>query len=371
MQRPKTSHASQPFAFAESNSRQQNTAESGGASNVLNLGVEGKDSSFNRRAHSASSRLATASFSSPQPVAASRFSSVPPISALPIDVPLSSFSRPQSSMSGRSVKLRPQSGAAHIDAEALLQSSAYHGVPISKRFIPNDSFAQSMQPIILQKSGGSHDLYVRSGDSVVMFDEESVRFTSFVNSVEIALAQLPPPSQSAMKDRVVMACNVIEKLCVFQTPAQRLMKLIKADIYRGIWQHYQPPAPHVPELFGNRRGYFEDCLGVAASMQMLTQQTNEALAQAASMRAACKQKDQRIVDLEANVSSLKQENLILKEKEGEFQEIFGRSLVRMRSDQTKRIEVEKELRDMQLKVIAIAYLFDPQTTWLSLFATFL
>ena len=31
-------------------------------------------------------------------------------------------------------------------------------------------------------------MYVRSGDSVVMFDEESVRFTSFVNSVEVALA---------------------------------------------------------------------------------------------------------------------------------------------------------------------------------------
>jgi len=39
------------------------------------------------------------------------------------------------------------------------------------------------------------------------------------------------------------------------------------------------------------------------------------------------------------------------EKEGGFQEIFARSLVRMRSDQAKRIEVEKDLRDMQLKVM--------------------
>jgi hypothetical protein len=208
---------------------------------------------------------------------------------------------------------------------------------------------------MLHKSGKSHDLYIHSGDSVVMFDEESVRFTSFVNSVEVALAQLPPPSQSAMKDRVVMACNIMEKLCVFQTPAQRLMKLIKADIYRGIWQHYHPPAPHVPEFFPNRRGYFEDCFGLAANLQALTEQANEALGQAALARTACKQKDQQIADLEAIISSLKAENLTFKEKEGEFQEMFGRSLVRMRSDQTKRIEVERELRDMQLKVTLVIH----------------
>ena len=152
-----------------------------------------------------------------------------------------------------------------------------------------------------------------------------------------------------------MACNIMEKLCVFQTPAQRLMKLIKADIYRGIWQHYHPPAPHVPEFFPNRRGYFEDCLGLAANLQVLTEQANEALGQAALARTACKQKDQQIADLEAIISSLKAENLTFKEKEGEFQEMFGRSLVRMRSDQTKRIEVERELRDMQLKVTLVIH----------------
>lgn len=151
-----------------------------------------------------------------------------------------------------------------------------------------------------------------------------------------------------------MACNVIEKLCVFQTPAQRLMKLIKNDLYRGIWQHYEPPAPQCPEFFEKRRGYFEDCLGVAGVLQTLTQQTNDALAQAASLRTSCKQKDHRIADLEAVVASMKQENIVLKEKEGGFQEIFARSLVRMRSDQSKRIEVEKELRDMQLKVTSFA-----------------
>jgi hypothetical protein len=257
-------------------------------------------------------------------------------------------------MSSHSVKLRPQIGSTHIDAEALLQSSAYHGVPISKRFIPNDSFTQNLQPILLPKSGKSHEVYIRSGESVVMFDEENVRFTSFVNSVEVALAQLPPPSQSSMKSRIVMACNTIEKLCVFRTPAQRLMKLIKADIYRGIWQEYQPPTAHVPDNFESRRGYFEDCLGVAGVLQALTEETNEALAQAAVLRATCKEKDQRISDLEAFISSLREENTTFKEKEGSFQEIFARSLVRMRSDQAKRIEAEKELRDMQLKVICAA-----------------
>lgn len=255
-------------------------------------------------------------------------------------------------MSGRSAKLRPQSGSSHLDAEALLHSSIYHGVPISKRSIPNDSLSQNI-PMMLPQRGQSHDVLIRSGDSVVMFDEESVRFTSFVNSVEVAAAQLARPSPSSMKDRVVMACNVLEKLCVFQTPAQRLIKLIKGDIYRGIWQHYQPPLPHVPEVFENMRGYFEDFLAVAESLQMLTQQTNDALEQAASMRASCRQKDQRIADLESVVNSLKLENVALKEKEGEFQEIFGRSLARMRSDQTKRVEVEKELRDMQLKVTCL------------------
>jgi hypothetical protein len=254
-------------------------------------------------------------------------------------------------MSSHSVKLRPHIGSTHIDAETLLQSSAYHGVPISKRFIPNDSFTQDLQPILLPKSGKSHDVYVRSGDSVVMFDEENVRFSSFVNSVEVAFSQLPSSCQSSMRSRIVMACNTIEKLCVFETPAQRLMKLIKADIYRGIWQDYQPPSAHVPEKFESYRGYFEDCLGVAGVLQALTEEANEALAQAASMRAICKEKDERISQLEQCVSQLREENTIFKEKEGSFQEIFARSLVRMRSDQAKRFEVEKELRDMQLKVM--------------------
>lgn len=257
-------------------------------------------------------------------------------------------------MSGRIVKLRPQSGASHIDAESLIQSSAYHGVPISKRSIPNDRVAQVLQPIMLPKSGKSRDVFIRSGDSVVMFDEEAVRFSSFVNSVEVALAQLPPPSRSVGKDRVVIACNILERLCVFQTPVQRLIKLIKADIFRGIWHDYQPAAPHVPEIFERRRAYFEDCLGVAGAIQLLTQQTNEALEQAASMRTSCKQKDKHIEDLETAIFATKEENLGFKEKEGSFQEIFARSLVRMRSDQAKRIEVEKELRDMQLKVKCVA-----------------
>jgi hypothetical protein len=364
MLRPKTSHASTSSSVFASPLRIQNSTHSFSADfNVSNFNeLESTDSPANRRARSASSRLAAASASPHQPTAvsasphqpaeASRFPLASPLNAPHNVAPLSSFSRPQSSMSGRSPMLRPQSGASHIDAEALLHSSIYHGVPISKRCIPNDPLSQSM-PIMLPQRGQSHDVLIRSRDSVVMFDEESVRFTSFVNSVEVAVAQLARPSQSSMKDRVVMACSVLEKLCVFQTPAQRLIKLIKGDIYRGIWQHYQPPLPHVPEVFENMRGYFEDCLAVAESLQMLTQQTNDALEQAASMRASCRQKDQRIADLESAVNSLKQENVSLKEKEGEFQEIFGRSLARVRSDQTKRVEVEKELRDMQLKVTCL------------------
>jgi hypothetical protein len=363
MLRPKTSHAASFVSPSASLSWQQNTAESSfDGYNSLKLNLEDADDSaspFNRRAHSASSRLVSESKpfsnSSKPPVSVSR-NSAGAFLAVPADSPFSSLSRPPSSISRRSVKLRPQSGSTNIDAEALLQSSAYHGVPISKRVIANDSSAQVLHPIMLHPSGKSHDVYVRNGDSVVMFDEESVRFTSFVNSVEVSLAQLPPPNQSSIKDRVVMACNIIEKLCVFQTPAQRLMKLIKNDIYRGIWQHYEPPAPQFPEFFEKRRGYFEDCLGVAGVLQTLTQQTNDALAQAASLRTSCKQKDHRIADLEAVVASMKQENIVMKEKEGGFQEIFARSLVRMRSDQSKRIEVEKELRDMQLKVTSFAQL---------------
>jgi ribosomal protein L9 len=356
MLRPKTSHASTSSSVFASPLRIQNPTHSFSADfNVSNFNeLESTDSPANRRARSASSRLAAAPASPHQPAEASRFPSASPLNAPHTPAPLSSFSRPQSSMSGRSAsaKLRPQSGASHIDAEALLHSSIYHGVPISKRSIPNDPLSQ-ITPMMLPQRGQSHDVLVRSGDSVVMFDEESVRFTSFVNSVEVAVAQLARPSQSSMKDRVVMACNVLEKLCVFQTPAQRLIKLIKGDIYRGIWQHYQPPLPHVPEVFESMRGYFEDFLTVAQSLQMLTQQTNDALEQAASARASCRQKDQRIAELESVVNSLKQENVSWKEKEGEFQEIFGRSLARMRSDQTKRVEVEKELRDMQLKVTCL------------------
>jgi hypothetical protein len=68
------------------------------------------------------------------------------------------------------------------------------------------------------------------------------------------------------------------------------------------------------------------------------------------LRATCKEKEQRISELEAIICTLKEENKVFKEKEGGFQEVFARSLVRMRSDQAKRIEAEKELRDMQLKV---------------------
>ena len=360
--RPKTSQASTASPSWRHNAIQSSID----TSDSINITLEGTGHSvpcLNRRSHSASSRLVTALSSSPQTVSAFTPSLASPIGSP--SVPLSSFSRPQSSMSSHSVKLRPQIGSTHIDAEALLQSSAYHGVPISKRFIPNDALTQSLQPIMFSKSGKSHDVYVRSGDSVVMLDEENVRFSSFVNSVEVTLAQLPPRSQSSMKDRIVMACNTIEKLCFFQTPAQRLIKLIKDDIFRGIWQDYQPPAAHLPEHFESRRGYFEDCLGVAGVMQSLTEETNEALAQAAALRASCKQKEQRISELEAVVSSLKEENTVFKEKEGGFQEIFARSLVRMRSDQAKRIEAEKELRDMQLKVICgVAMSTQMQNTFL-------
>jgi hypothetical protein len=353
MLRPKTSHSTSAFSSSASPSWKHHVVESSmDSSNNINITFD-QDSgtSHNRRTHSASSRLVTALNSSLQPVSASALSSASSLGVPSLSAPLSSTSRPQSSMSSHSVKLRPQTGSTYIDAEALLHSSAYHGVPISKRFIHNDTFTQNLQPIMLPKSGKSHDVYVRSGDSVVMFDEENVRFASFVNSVEVSLAQLSPPCQSSMRSRILMACNTIEKLCVFHTPAQRLMNLIKTDLYRGIWQDYQPPTARVPCNFDSYRGYFEDCLGVAGAMQALTEETNEALAQAALMRATCKEKDQRISDLEAFISLLREENTTFKEKEGSFQEVFARSLIRMRSDQAKRIEAEKELRDMQLKVI--------------------
>jgi len=358
MLRPKTSHSTSSLSASASPSWRQdalspiNTANNDFNFNIGGIGATGEPvPPLNRRAHSASSRLASTTASFPNTAAASSSSSVFASSAPLIESPLTSFSRPQSSMSGRNVKLRPQIGSSHIDAEALIQTSTYHGVPISKRFIPNDRVNQSLQPVMLPKSGKSRDVFIRSGDSVVMFDEEAVRFSSFVNSVEVALAQLPPPGRFVLKDRVVVACNILERLCVFQTPAQRLFKLIKADIYRGIWHDYQPAAPNVPENFDRRRAYFEDCLGVAGSVQVLTEQTNEALEQVAALRTACQQKDKHIEVLEAAIFATKEENLGFKEKEGGFQEIFARSLVRMRSDQAKRIEVEKHLRDMQLKVM--------------------
>jgi hypothetical protein len=266
MLRPKTSHAT--LASSASPSwRQQDAQSSIDSSGSISITFEGTVHSvpcLNRRSHSASSRLVSALSSSPQHASAFASSLASPIGSP--SVPLSSFSRPQSSMSSHSVKLRPQIGSTHIDAEVLLQSSAYHGVPISKRFIPNETLSQGLQPIMLPKSGKSHDVYVRSGDSVVMLDEENVRFSSFVNSVEVTLAQLPPRSQSSMKDRMVMACKTIEKLCLFQTPAQRVMKLIKDDIFSGIWQDYRTPAAHSPQNFESLRGYFEDCLGIAGIM---------------------------------------------------------------------------------------------------------
>jgi hypothetical protein len=353
MLRPKTSDASSAVSSSASFSFRQRAEglKDSSSANQFNYGhSDSTPPSLNRRVHSASSRLITALSSSPQYAAPSDACAESVFSTNSSNSPLTSFSRPQSSMSSRSIKLRPQTGTAHIDAAAILQSSLYHGVPISKRSVPSDSFTPALQPIMLPQSGRSRDVYVRSGDSVVMFDEEAVRFASFVNSAEVLFAQLPPPSRSTMKDRVAAACSILEKLCVFESPAQRIMKLIKADIYRGIWQNYESAAPNTPEAFENKRGYFEDTLGIASALQSLAEESNEAQAQAATLRDSCAMKDQRIAELEAIVSSLKEENVMFKEKEGSFQEIFARSLVRMRSDQAKRIEVEKDLRDMQLKV---------------------